>query len=137
MAAGFKTKGIFETCSIFSVPNNSDYVEGTKNKSKNEELTVLTSKGSLLFDWKGRLNILPLNVHVNENYLEKLISLKYVNNIPEMRMHMYKSIEKAMNVILRDGTVLKFKECGLGLYYYDMASTDVQDSAKTNTTITP
>ena len=49
---------------------------------------------------------------------------------------MDKLIEKAMNVILRDGAVSKFKEFGLGLYYYDMTSTDVQDSAKTNTTIT-
>ena len=32
------------------------------------------------------------------------------------------SIEKYMNVILSDGTVFKFKECGSGLYYYDMAS---------------
>ena len=50
---------------------------------------------------------------------------------------MYTSIEKSMNVILRDGTVLKFKGCGLGLYYYVMTSTDVQEIAKNNATITP
>ena len=50
---------------------------------------------------------------------------------------MYISIEKAMNMILGDGTVFKFKECGSGLYYYDMGSTDVQDSAKNNAMITP
>ena len=47
------------------------------------------------------------------------------------------SIEKAMNVIMRDETVFKFKEYGLGLYYYYMASTDVQNSDKNNSTIKP
>ena len=42
-----------------------------------------------------------------------------------------------MYIIMRDGTVLKFEECGLGLYYSDMASTYVQNIAKTNTTINP
>ena len=46
-------------------------------------------------------------------------------------------IEEDMDVIMRDGTILKFKEWGLGLYYYDMTSTYVQESAKTNATINP
>ena len=31
--------------------------------------------------------------------------------------------------------VSKFKGCGLGLYYYDMTSTDVQNSTKNNSKI--
>ena len=46
-------------------------------------------------------------------------------------------IEKAMNVIMRYGTVFKFKEYRLSLYYYYMASTDVQNSDKNNSTIKP
>ena len=46
-------------------------------------------------------------------------------------------IEKVMNMILRKGKVFKFKECGSGLYYYGMASTDVQDGAKNNTKFKP
>ena len=61
------------------------------------------------------LIILPLNVHVNNNSLETILSLKDVNNIPEVFMNMDTSIEKAMHVIARDGKVFKFKECGLGL----------------------
>ena len=74
---------------------------------------------------------------MNENCLETILSLKDVNNIPGVRVTMDTSIEKATNVILRDGTVFRFNSFGWGLYYYDISSTNVEDSAKTNSTITP
>ena len=77
------------------------------------------------------------NVHVNENSLATILSFKDVNNTLGVRVTMDTSIEKAMNVIMRDVTLFKFKECGSGLYYYVMVSTDEQNNAKTNTTITP
>ena len=113
------------------------YVGDVKNCTEYKQLTVLTNVGSLIFDRKWCLTFLPLNVHVNDNYLAKVLSLKYVNNIPGVYVTMDSSIEKAMNVILRYGTVFKFNECVLVLYYYDTVRTDVQNSAKTNTTITP
>ena len=45
-------------------------------------------------------------------------------------MTMDTSIEKYMNMIMSDGTVFKFKECGSGFYYYDMARTDENNSDK-------
>ena len=38
-----------------------------------------------------------------------------MNNITGALVAIYTSIEKDMKVILKDGTVLKFKECGLGV----------------------
>ena len=93
--------------------------------------------GSLIFYRKGLYTFLPLNVHVNENYLATILSLKYVNKIPGLRVTMDTLVDKAMNVILGDGAALKFKDCGSGLYSYYMESIDVDDSAKTNATITP
>ena len=84
---------------------------------------------------KGSLKILPSHVHVNDNCLGIILSLKYMNNIPHVQVTMETSIYKAVHVILKDGIVFKFKECGSGLYFYDMASTDDQNSAKTNSTI--
>ena len=74
---------------------------------------------------------------MNNNYTATILSLKYVNNIPGVRMNMDKSTEKAMNIIMSDRTVLKFNLCVSGLYYYDMASNDDNNSAKTNTIISP
>ena len=74
---------------------------------------------------------------MNKNPLATIISLKYVNNIPRVRVTMDTSIEKTMNIILSDGTVFKSNKCGLGSYYYDMESTNDQNSAKTNATIFP
>ena len=76
-------------------------------------------------------------MYVNDNSLVKILSFKDANNITGVCVTMYTSIEKAMKTILRDGTVFKFKEWGLGLYYYDTASTDEQNSDKTNSTINP
>ena len=56
--------------------NNLDYIEVMKNWAKHKELTVLTNVVSLLFDRKGRLTFLPLNVHLNENSLATILFLK-------------------------------------------------------------
>ena len=101
---------LLDTCFIDSVTNNLDYVEDAKNCAKHKELTVLANRGSLLFDRKVRLNFLPLNVQVNYDSLLTVISFKDVNNIIGVRVTMDTSIEKAMNTILRYGTVFKFKE---------------------------
>ena len=79
---------LLDTCSTYSVTNNLDYVEDVKNCAKDEELTVFTNEGSLLFDRKGRLTFLPLSVHVNDNYLATILSLKYVNSIPGVLLTM-------------------------------------------------
>ena len=97
------------------VTNNFDYVEDVNNFSKHEELTVLMNGRSLIFDRKGRLTFLPLNLHVNKDYLAILLYIKDVNNIPGVRVTMDTLIDKSINVILREVTVFNFKECGSGL----------------------
>ena len=89
-----------------------DYVEDVKKWAKYEEIIALENGVSKIFDRKGTLIFLPLNVHVNNISLETRLFLKDVNNIPGVRGNMEKLIEKAMNMILRDVTVLKFKEYG-------------------------
>ena len=117
---------ILDTCSADSVTNNLDYVEDLKNCAKDKELTVLKKGGLLLFD-----NItLPLSVHMKENYLVTSLSLTCVNNIAEVRVDTDTLIETAKNLVPSDGTVFKFKECGSGFYYYDMARTDEKNSDK-------
>ena len=85
-----------------------DYAEDVKNCPKREELNILTNRGSLLFDWKWHLTFLSLNVQVNKNSLATIPSLKDVNNIPVVRVTMDTSIEKTMNMIMKDGIVFKF-----------------------------
>ena len=91
-----------------------DYSEGTNNLSKEEDLTVLTNGGLLHFDRKWSLTFLPLGLHVNENYLAKILYLKDVNNIPGVRVTTDTSTEKSVQVILSDGTVFRFNKFGSG-----------------------
>ena len=67
---------------------NLDYVGDVNNCVKEEELTVLTNGGSLLYDRKGRLIFLPLCGHVNNNDLVTILSLKDVKNVSGVRMTM-------------------------------------------------
>ena len=88
-----------------------DYIEDVNNCAKHKELTVLTNGVSIIFDRKWHLTFLPLNVHVNKDYIETILSFKYITNIPGVRGTMDTSTEKDVNMILRDGTVFKFKSC--------------------------
>ena len=104
-----KTWIILDTWSTDTVTTNLDCVEEVNNCAKDEELTLFTNGGSLIFDRKGHLTFLPLSVYVNDNSLATILSLKDVNNIAGVCMTMYTLIEKAMNVVLSDGTDFKFK----------------------------
>ena len=73
---------------------------------------------------------------MDKNSRATIISLKDVNNISGLCVTMDTSIENNTDVILSDGTVFKFKECGSGLYYNYVARTDEHNSAKSNATIT-
>ena len=106
-------------CSTDSMSNYLDYVEYVNNYAKYEEITVFMNGGPPLFYRKGQLTFFTLCVNVNNVSLATIISLKDVNNIPGVHVTMDTSIEKAMNVIIIDGTIFKVKYCGLRLYYYD------------------
>ena len=103
---------ILDTCSTDIVTNNLEYVEYVKNCTTDEELTVLRNGGSILFDSKGISTFLTLVVHMNENYVATILSLKDVNNISGVRVTMDTSMVKAMKMILSDRTIFKFEECG-------------------------
>ena len=104
-----KTWIILNICSTDSVTNNLDYFEDVNNCAKDEKLAVLKNGGFLQLDRKGLLTFLPLSVHVDDNYLPTILSLKYVNNILGVRVTMDTLMKKFMNVILSDGTIFKFK----------------------------
>ena len=104
-----KTWILLDTCSTDSLTYNLDYVKYVNNFAKHKELTVLTNVRSLPFGWKGRLTFLPLNFQVNKNYLAKILSLKDLKNIPGICVTMDTSIDNYVNVVIKYGTVFRFK----------------------------
>ena len=87
-----KTRILLDTFSTDSVTNKLYYVEDVNNFAKHEELTVLANGISPLFYQKGLSTFLPLNVHVKNNYLATILSLKDVNNITRVSMTIDASI---------------------------------------------
>ena len=110
-----KTWIIYDTRSTYSVTNHLDCVEDMNNWAKDEEMTVLTNVRLPLFDRRGDFTFLHFIVHVNKKYPATIRSLKYVNNILGLCVNMNKLTEEDMHIIRSDGTVYKFKECGMGL----------------------
>ena len=51
-----------------------------------------------------------MNVHVNDNSLAIILSLKDVSNNPGVHVTMDTLIDKAMNDIMKDGTVLRSRD---------------------------
>ena len=60
------------------------------------------------------MTFLPLNVHANDNSLATIFSFKYEKQIPGVFATMDKSIDKSMNVIMKDGKHFKSRNVDWG-----------------------
>ena len=81
--------------------------------------TIPTNGGDKKFTKKAILNLLPIPVHLEEDSLAAVISLKDIVNIDEVYVAMDSRVEKSISVHLGEGKVLNFLECDSGLYFYD------------------
>ena len=52
-------------------------------------------------------------MHVNKNCLTTILSLKDVTNIPGLCVTMHTSMEKAMDIMMKDGKFFKIKKSGV------------------------
>jgi hypothetical protein len=81
-------------------------------------LTIYTNGGSEHFDSKGKLTMLPIDVHFNSKSMANIFSMKDVVSLPNVKVTMDSDKERAL-IVEFQGQVFKFEECANGLYYYD------------------
>ena len=79
---------LLDTCSTSSVTNNKDKVGDIRNCSPDECLKMFTNSGSTFYDKIAPLKLLPLDVHFNEKSMATILSVKDVNNIPDVHITM-------------------------------------------------
>ena len=86
-----------DTCSTYSVENNIYMVVTVCNCTRDEVLVVHTNGGFNTFTKIAPLNILPLDIHINEDSMADILSLKDVASIPGVHIMMYSSKERDIN----------------------------------------
>ena len=107
---------LLNTCSTVSVICNPDLVSNIKPCKQGDGITVITNGGVQSFDEEATLNLLPLQVHFNEDSIENILSLSDIANLPGATLIMDTPVDKAINLYYND-VVYRFSECKDGLYY--------------------
>ena len=103
-----------------STVNNRQYVTNLITCNKDDVLCTITNTGSTIdYDKCGRLSFLPLKVYVNEESMANILAFHAVNKIKDAHLYFNGSEEDAMFLVFKVGRVVKFKQCEIGLYYYD------------------
>ena len=71
---------------------------------------MLTNGGNISFNRMGDLLLLPIKVHINESYMDKILSFAEVANIAVVPIKMDTSKGKVINVHIKDGEIIHLKE---------------------------
>jgi hypothetical protein len=88
---------------------------------KSEELMrVFTSDGFQDYSEIGTLKLFPFNVYYNPQPLANILSLAQVSEM--FRVTMDTAEAPTMMVHVSPDLILRFQQCGSGLYYYDTAA---------------
>jgi hypothetical protein len=122
---------LLDTCSTASVACNGDLLSDIQPCSPDDSLTIYTNGGSQHFDSKGKLNMLPVDVHFNGGSMANILSMKDVVSLPSVKVTMDSMKERALLVEFQE-RVYKFQECANGLYYYDTNNSDKPKPEVTN-----
>ena len=75
------------------------------------------------YSMKFTLDIFPIGIYVNDNYMADILYLKEVSY--SFRMIMYTKEDHKMVVHYSENKAYRFKECGKGLYYLNIYNLEI------------
>ena len=116
---------LLDSCSTVSVCCNPDLVSDVLPCKRGGAITVVTNGGVQDFNEEATLKLLPLKVHFNEQSLANIVALSDVANMPGARVTMDTDKERAILLHFED-KVIRFEECGDGLYFFDTSTLNNQ-----------
>ena len=108
--------------STVTTVKNRFLLSNVRDCTGEEELLIHTNGGDKIFQKQGDLNIIPMIAHFDPTSLANILALKDVRKTPGVCITMDTDEEAAMLVHLPNGNILNFKECGDGLYYYNIGT---------------
>ena len=96
---------------------NSELVDNIRDE--NVTTTVYTNGGSKDYTQNASLHLFPPNIHFNYTSLTNIISLSEAESHYQVTMDT--TVESESNVHTNDHIIVKFLNCGLGMYSFDTA----------------
>ena len=111
---------LLDICSTVGVCCKASILTDIRTCNKNETLTIITTGGSQNYDKIEYFKYLPILVYYNKDSLANILLFKEVALVLGICITMDTSMERAIFVTLPDGRKMKFKECDIGLYYFDV-----------------
>jgi hypothetical protein len=91
-------------------------------RASEEVMRVFTNGGSQDYSEIGTLKLFPFNVYYNPRSLANILSLAQVSEM--FRVTMDTNEAHTMMVHVSPNLILRFQQCGSGLYYYDTAANE-------------
>jgi hypothetical protein len=121
---------LLDSCSTVSSINNGKFLQSIKTCKQGDEMRVYTNGGSQDYDKFGTLKFFPFDVFYNPASMANILALKDVADRFKITMDTTK--ERAMLVHVSNDTIVRFSECGNGLYYFDTST--IHNLTKNNVT---
>lgn len=112
---------LIDTGSTVDVSNNPAHVTNIRPCLVDEKLKILTNGGSLNYDKMATLKLLQMDIHYNASSMATILSLASVDALDGVYITMDTREKKAIMVHV-NGSILVFKMCFDGLFYFDTAN---------------
>jgi hypothetical protein len=111
---------LLDSCSTVSSIQNEKFLSNIHACKPGEVMRACTNGGSQDYHKHGTLKFFPFDVFYNPTSVANILALKDVADRFQITMDTTK--ERAMLVHVSDDNIIKFSECGDGLYYFDTGS---------------
>lgn len=95
----------FNTCSVYNVAKDPDLITNIRDYKEKESLTIYTNQGVQSYTQLINLILFPLELHLKEDLMANILSLKSVVDIKGSRNTMDTSICTSITVALKDGMI--------------------------------
>lgn len=95
----------FNTCSVYNVAKDPDLITNIRDYKEKESLTTYTNRGVQSYNQLINLILFPLELHLKEDLMANILSLKSVVDIKGLRNTMDTSICISITVAFKDGMI--------------------------------
>ena len=128
---------LLDTCASHSSTNSSSTCRSMRKCTAEETLIAETNGGSAKFEHMGMLKLLPIPCYYNPDTLATILAFHEVVALDDVEVKYDSEQENAFFVLSKSSErVMKFKQCGVGLYYYDESRPEEHEFKKSNLTNT-
>ena len=126
---------LLDTCASHSSTNLRSTCRSIRKCLNDEILYAETNGGSTIFDQVGELNLLPLQCYYNENTLATILAFHEVVALDDVEIKYDSTQENAFFLFFKSvDRIMKFKQCAVGLYYYDESKPEEHEYKRINFT---